>query len=74
MMRFECDGVRYDSGELITHQTGNEHTPLVFATRDYARVFVAEVNRWAGVDVRRARPEEVDAWIDDLRRAGGSAD
>jgi hypothetical protein len=71
-MTFECDGVRYESGELITLQTGQEHTPLVLATRDYAQVFVAEVNRWAGVDVRRARPEEVETWIADLRRAGGS--
>ena len=58
-MTFECDGQRYDSAELIEYRTGDGHTPLVYATPDHGRVFVAEVDRWDGVDVRPVDAPEI---------------
>lgn len=74
-MTFECGGVRYDSDDLLTYRTGDAHHPLVYMTRDHARVFLVEVHKWEGTRVRpvtdRAEIRGLAARfrIDDLLRA-----
>ena len=52
-MRFSCDGSSYSSDDLLTFRTADAHRPLVYMSRDHARVFVVEINRWEGARVRR---------------------
>jgi hypothetical protein len=73
-MTFECDGQRYDSADQIEYRTGDGHTPLIYATPDHRRVFVAVVDRWNGVNVRPVAAAEIDALaarfdLPQLRRA-----
>ena len=73
-MTFDCDGVRYDSTEMLEYNTGDAHQPFIYVTRDYARVFVGVVERWRGFTVHQADPVEIEALADrfdmeELRRA-----
>jgi hypothetical protein len=72
-MQFACEGVRYDTAELIEFRTGDARNPFVYATPDRQRWFLAEVDRWDGVSVRGVTADEVAALaarfgIDELRR------
>ena len=72
-MVFEVEGVRYDSVALIGYRTGCAHTPLVYVTMDYKRVFVVTIWKWQGVKVHRADEAEVERLaeqfgIEDLSR------
>jgi hypothetical protein len=72
-MIFLCDGVRYESHDLVIYATPAAGMPLVCATRDHARVFLVELNRWSGVAVRELDRLESEALaahlgLDDLTR------
>jgi hypothetical protein len=59
-MRFACDGFSYSSDELLTYRTPDAHRPMVYMSRDHASVFVVEVTRWDGAQVRRVSdPAEI---------------
>ena len=53
-MTFLCDGMRYDSAEMETFETGEPIMPLVCMTRDQRLVFVVAVDRRTGVRAYRA--------------------
>lgn len=59
-MRFSCDGVSYSSDQLLSYRTSDAHRPLVYMSHDHANVFVVEINRWDGAQVRRVSdPAEI---------------
>jgi len=58
-MTFECNGVRYDSDRLYVYQTGDAYAPLVYMTRDERCVFVMEMHRWEGAQVRQLDNAEI---------------
>ena len=73
-MTFDCNGIRYDSDGLYVYETGDAYVPLVYMTRDETCVFVLEMHRWEGAQVRQlddAEIAEVAArfGIEALRRA-----
>jgi hypothetical protein len=73
-MTFECNGVRYDSDDLYVFETGDAYVPLVYMSRDEACVFVVEIHRWEGAQVRQLDNAEIADVvrrfaIEDLRRA-----
>jgi hypothetical protein len=73
-MTFECNGVRYDTADLIVFETGEAGMPYVYMTRDHRRVLVGRVDRWKGFEIREADAVEIKALaarfrIEDLRRA-----
>jgi hypothetical protein len=73
-MTFECNGVRYDSDDLYVYDTGDAYVPLVYMTRDELCVFVVEMHRWEGAQVRQLDNAEIAELVErfgleDLRRA-----
>ena len=59
-MRFACDGVSYSSDDLLTYWTADAYRPLIYMSRDHACVFVVEITRWEGPQVRRVYdPDEI---------------
>lgn len=73
-MTFECNGVRYDSDDLYVYETGDAYVPLVYMTRDELCVFMVEMHRWEGAQVRQLDNAEIAQvakrfGIEDLRRA-----
>ncbi|HEY7119605.1 MAG TPA: hypothetical protein VH475_23645 [Tepidisphaeraceae bacterium] len=77
-MKFECDGVRYDSNDLHVFHPQSSYMRLIFMTRDYSRVMVGVVDRWTGFNIRGAGCAEIEYLaerygIQDLKRALGHA-
>jgi hypothetical protein len=73
-MTFALDGRNYHSDELKSFQTGDGYIPLIYMTRDDARVFFVTFCHWQGIGVQEADAKEISSLadrfgIEDLRRA-----
>ncbi len=55
-MVFECDGARYDTDGLLSHESG---PVIVYWTRDRSKVFIQTFNRWTGTEIRSVPAEQV---------------
>ena len=60
-MTFTCNGKTYNTDELLTFETKDPDTPVIYMTREYDCVFVTHMHPWKGVEVRQADSAEIES-------------
>ena len=58
-MKFQYEGVEYDTEGMVAFPTRNRAMPFIYLTSDFSEVFVQTMDRVQGVVIRRALVEEI---------------
>jgi hypothetical protein len=59
-MKFECDGIFYDSDEMLQPRIEDKYIIALFLTPDHTRVFGTYMNPGTGVVVRRIQGDGLE--------------
>lgn len=58
-MRFDCDGMSYDTSDMTPYETRLARTPSIYVSRCGGQVFVMNVDSTRGVMFHRAGASEI---------------
>jgi hypothetical protein len=60
-MKFECDGISYDSDDMLQPRIEDKYIIALFLTPDHTRVFGTYMNPGSGVAVRRIQGDGLES-------------